>query len=116
MWVIIHLPERFKTTMEVCPRKCAVKKKYPSLNDTWEAMRKFLKHNKNGIDQTNQAPATLNNKRKDNNSSQNETKIRKDGDYPKCAPGWQNSLIKPDESGFNYLKLDKSKTPSHSNL
>ncbi|MBW0567209.1 hypothetical protein O181_106924 [Austropuccinia psidii MF-1] len=47
MWVIINLPERFKTTMEVWLVKCEVENKHPSLDDTWEVMRKFLQRNEN---------------------------------------------------------------------
>ncbi|MBW0512901.1 hypothetical protein O181_052616 [Austropuccinia psidii MF-1] len=36
-------------------------------------------------------------------------KRRQDGDYPKCSPGWHNSLTKHDESECNFLKLDKNK-------
>ncbi|MBW0472692.1 hypothetical protein O181_012407 [Austropuccinia psidii MF-1] len=42
MWVIINLPERFKKTMEVWLGKCEVEKTSPSLDNTWEVMRKFL--------------------------------------------------------------------------
>ncbi|MBW0525498.1 hypothetical protein O181_065213 [Austropuccinia psidii MF-1] len=39
----------------------------------------------------------------------NSKKRRQDGDYPKCAPGWHNSLTKHDKSECNFLRLDKNK-------
>ncbi|MBW0553849.1 hypothetical protein O181_093564, partial [Austropuccinia psidii MF-1] len=108
MWVIINIPEKFKTTMEVWLGKCEVEKKSPSLDDTWEVIRKFLQRNENGTDQTNQALAALKNQKQENNNLRNQNKRRQDGDYPKCAPGWHNPLTKHDESECNFLK-DKNR-------
>ncbi|MBW0461711.1 hypothetical protein O181_001426 [Austropuccinia psidii MF-1] len=111
MWVIINIPERFKTTMEVWLGKCEVKEKSPSLDNTWEVIRKFLQHNESGTDQTNQALAALKNQRQENNHLKNQNKRRQDGDYPKCAPGWHNPLTKHDESECNFLKDKKKPKP-----
>ncbi|MBW0518389.1 hypothetical protein O181_058104 [Austropuccinia psidii MF-1] len=96
--------------MEVWLGKCKVKKKSPSLDDMWEVIRKFLQCNGSGTDQTNQALAASKNKRQGNNNLQNQNKRRQDGDYPKCAPGWNNPLTKHDKSKCNFLK-DKYKNP-----
>ncbi|MBW0469792.1 hypothetical protein O181_009507 [Austropuccinia psidii MF-1] len=98
MWVVINIPERFKTTMEVWLGKCKVEKKSPSLDNTWEVIRKFLQCNENGSDQTNQALATLKNQKQENNNLQNQNKRRQDRGYPKWAPGWHNPLTKHDKS------------------
>ncbi|MBW0483697.1 hypothetical protein O181_023412 [Austropuccinia psidii MF-1] len=55
MWGIINLPERFKTSMEVWLGKCKVEKKSPSIDDTWEVMRKFLQRSQNNNNPNNQA-------------------------------------------------------------
>ncbi|MBW0508265.1 hypothetical protein O181_047980 [Austropuccinia psidii MF-1] len=47
MWVIINLPNKFKTAMEVWLGKCKVEKKSTSLDYTWELIRKFLQRCKN---------------------------------------------------------------------
>ncbi|MBW0571757.1 hypothetical protein O181_111472 [Austropuccinia psidii MF-1] len=81
MWVIINLPKRFKTTMEVWLGECEVEKTSPSLDGTWEPTP----------------------------TPSNTTKKREpEGDYPKCAPGWHNPLTRHDESECNFLKRDKS--------
>ncbi|MBW0504908.1 hypothetical protein O181_044623 [Austropuccinia psidii MF-1] len=110
MWVIIKIPERFQTTMEVCLGKCEVKKKSPSLDDTWEVIRKFLQRYESRTGQTNQALAASKNQRQGNNNLWNQNKRRQDGDYPKCTPGWHNPLTKHDKSECNFLK-DKNKNP-----
>ncbi|MBW0511822.1 hypothetical protein O181_051537 [Austropuccinia psidii MF-1] len=85
-WVLINLPDRFKTTMEVWLGKCEVEKKSPSLDYTWEVIRKFLQRCKNNNEHSNQALLAS----KNNNTNNNRNKKRQDGDYPKCSPGWHN--------------------------
>ncbi|MBW0481599.1 hypothetical protein O181_021314 [Austropuccinia psidii MF-1] len=55
MWVMINLPEAFKTTMEFWRSKCEVEKISPSLDDTWEVMRKFLQRDEKNHNPNNQA-------------------------------------------------------------
>ncbi|MBW0479872.1 hypothetical protein O181_019587 [Austropuccinia psidii MF-1] len=106
MWVIINLPERFKTTMEVWLGKCEVEKKTPSLDGTWEVIRKFLQQQEgNSNEQPNQALGVSRNK--PNKNQQYQKKEEKD--YPRCSPGWHNPLTKHNKSDCNFLKPDKNR-------
>ncbi|MBW0523599.1 hypothetical protein O181_063314 [Austropuccinia psidii MF-1] len=104
MWVIINLPDRFKTTMVVWLGKCKVEKKSPSLDDTWEVIRKFLQRCENNHKHSSQALLAT----KNNNINSNQNKKRQDGDYLKCSPGWHNPLTRHNESDCNFLKGDKN--------
>ncbi|MBW0530696.1 hypothetical protein O181_070411 [Austropuccinia psidii MF-1] len=104
MWVIINLPNRFKKTMEVWLGKCQVENKSPSLDDTWEVIRKFLQRCENNNEHSSQAVLAF----KNNNINNNQNKKRQDGDYPKCSPGWHNPLTKRNERNCNFLKGDKT--------
>ncbi|MBW0478758.1 hypothetical protein O181_018473 [Austropuccinia psidii MF-1] len=73
MWVIINLPNRFKTTMEVWLGKCKVEKKSPSLDDTWEVIRKFLQRCENNNEHSNQALLASKNNNTNNNQNKKET-------------------------------------------
>ncbi|MBW0527426.1 hypothetical protein O181_067141 [Austropuccinia psidii MF-1] len=110
MGVIINLPERFKTTMEVWLGKCKVEKTYPSLDDTWEVMRNFLQRDENNHNPNNQA--LIASKTNSNTKQYHQQKRKPKGDYPKCAPGWHNPLTRHDKSEFNFLKRDKNKKRS----
>ncbi|MBW0480470.1 hypothetical protein O181_020185 [Austropuccinia psidii MF-1] len=106
MWVIINLPVRFKTTMEVWLGKCKVKKKTPSLDETWEVIRKFLQRQEgNSNEQPNQALGASRNKP---NKNQQYPK-KEENDYPRCSPGWHNPLTKHNKSDCNFLKPDKNR-------
>ncbi|MBW0515701.1 hypothetical protein O181_055416 [Austropuccinia psidii MF-1] len=105
MWVIINLPERFKTTMEVWLGKCEVEKKTPSLDETWEVIRKFLQRQEgNRNEQPNQALVASRNK-----PNKNQQYPKEENDYPRCSPGWHNPLTKHNESDCNFLKPDKKR-------
>ncbi|MBW0510060.1 hypothetical protein O181_049775 [Austropuccinia psidii MF-1] len=104
MWVIINLPNRFKTAMEVWLGKCKVENKSPTLDDTWEVIRKFLQCCQNNNKHSNQVLLAS----KNNNTNNNQNKKGQDGNYPKCSPGWHNPLTKHKESDCNFLKVDKN--------
>ncbi|MBW0496516.1 hypothetical protein O181_036231 [Austropuccinia psidii MF-1] len=90
--------------MEVWLGKCKVEKKSPSLDDTWEVIRKFLQCYQNNNKHSNQVlPAS-----KNNNTNNHQNKKGQDGNYPKCSPGWHNPLTKHNESDCNFLKGDKN--------
>ncbi|MBW0549632.1 hypothetical protein O181_089347 [Austropuccinia psidii MF-1] len=108
MWVIISLPDRFKTTMELWLGKCKVENKSPSLDDTWEVISKCLQHCENSNDHSNQALLASRNNNTNNKQNNNQQKIKQDGDYPKCSPGWHNPLTKHNESDCNFLKGDRN--------
>ncbi|MBW0473457.1 hypothetical protein O181_013172 [Austropuccinia psidii MF-1] len=110
MCVIINLPERFKTTMEVWLGKCKVEKTSPSLDDTWEVMRKFLQQDENNHNPNNQA--LIASKTNSNTKQHHQQKRKPEGDYPKCAPGWHNPLTRHDKSKCNFLKRGKNKKRS----
>ncbi|MBW0507647.1 hypothetical protein O181_047362 [Austropuccinia psidii MF-1] len=106
MWVIINLPEIFKTTMEVWLGKCKVKKKTPSLDETWEVIRKFLQQQEGkNNEQTNQALGASRDKTKKNQ----QFSKKEENEYPRCFPGQHNPLTKHNESDCNFLKLNKNK-------
>ncbi|MBW0573926.1 hypothetical protein O181_113641 [Austropuccinia psidii MF-1] len=70
MWVIINLPERLKTTMEVWLGKCEVEKKTPSIDETWEVIRKFLQQQEgNRNEKPNQAVGASRNEPNKNQQS-----------------------------------------------
>ncbi|MBW0497077.1 hypothetical protein O181_036792 [Austropuccinia psidii MF-1] len=68
--VIIILPNRFKTTMEVWLGECEVEKTYPSLDDIWEVIKKFLRHCENNNKHSNQTILAS----KNNNTNNNQNK------------------------------------------
>ncbi|MBW0523678.1 hypothetical protein O181_063393 [Austropuccinia psidii MF-1] len=106
MWVIINLLERFKTTMEVWLAKCEVEKKTPSLDETWEVIRKFLQQQEeNSNEQPNQALGSSRNKP---NKNQQYPK-KEENDYPRCSPGWHNPLTKHNGSDCNFVKPNKNR-------
>ncbi|MBW0559943.1 hypothetical protein O181_099658 [Austropuccinia psidii MF-1] len=109
MWVIINLPDRFKTTMEVWLGKCEVEKKSPLLERTWEVIKKFLQYCKNNNKHSNQALLAS----KSNNVNNNQNKKRQDRNYPKCSLGWQSPLTKHNKSDCNFLKGDKNSLSSN---
>ncbi|MBW0497539.1 hypothetical protein O181_037254 [Austropuccinia psidii MF-1] len=106
MWVIINLPERFKTTMGVWLGKCKVEKKSPSLDDTWGVIRKFFQKSENNNNPKDQEliASEANSKIKQNQQQKRKT----DGDYPRCAPRLHNPLTRHNNSECNFLKADKS--------
>ncbi|MBW0551635.1 hypothetical protein O181_091350 [Austropuccinia psidii MF-1] len=108
MWVIINLPDRFKTTMELWLEKCKVENKSPSLDDTWKFIRKCLQHCENNNDHSNQALLASKNNNTNNKQNNNQHKIKQDSNYPKFSPGWHNPLTKHDESDCNFLKGDRN--------
>ncbi|MBW0531483.1 hypothetical protein O181_071198 [Austropuccinia psidii MF-1] len=106
MWVIINLPETFKTTLEGWLGKCKAEKKTPSLDETWELIRKFLQQQEgNSNEQPNQALGASRNKP---NKNQQYPKKEENG-YPRCSPGWHNPLTKHNESDCNFLKPNKNR-------
>ncbi|MBW0563578.1 hypothetical protein O181_103293 [Austropuccinia psidii MF-1] len=107
MWVIINLPKRFKTTMEIWLGECKVEKTSPSLDDTWEVLRKFLQQDENNHNPNNQA--LIASKANSNSKQHHQQKRKPEGDYPKCAPGWHNPLTRHEKSECNFLKRDKNK-------
>ncbi|MBW0472151.1 hypothetical protein O181_011866 [Austropuccinia psidii MF-1] len=84
--------------------KCEVEKKSPSLDDTWEVIRKLLQGCKNHNKHSNQALLSS----KNNNTNIKQNKKRKDGNYPKCSPGLHNPLTKHNECNCSFLKGDKN--------
>ncbi|MBW0546896.1 hypothetical protein O181_086611 [Austropuccinia psidii MF-1] len=106
MWVIINLPERFKTTMEVWLGKCEVEKKTPSLDETWEVIRKFLQQQEgNSNKQPNQVLSSSRNKPDKNQ----QYPKKEENDYPRCLPGWHNPLTKHNKGDCNFLKPNKNR-------
>ncbi|MBW0465587.1 hypothetical protein O181_005302 [Austropuccinia psidii MF-1] len=95
MWVIINLPERFKTTMEVWLGKFKVEKKLSSFNDTWEVMRKFIQKRNNKINYTNKE--LISSKADYNTGKNQQQKRKKKEDYLRCTCGWHNPLTRHDE-------------------
>ncbi|MBW0501636.1 hypothetical protein O181_041351 [Austropuccinia psidii MF-1] len=92
--------------MEVWLGKYKVEKKTPSLDETWEVIRKFLQRQEgNNNEQPNQALGASRNKP---NKNQQYPK-KEENNYPRCLPGWHNPLTKHNKSDCNFLKPNKNR-------
>ncbi|MBW0487056.1 hypothetical protein O181_026771 [Austropuccinia psidii MF-1] len=78
MWVIINLPGRFKTTMEVWLGKFEVEKKSSSLNNTGEMMINFIQQSHKNNNPSNQA--LISSKANSNTEKKQQQKRKTDGD------------------------------------
>ncbi|MBW0554374.1 hypothetical protein O181_094089 [Austropuccinia psidii MF-1] len=94
--------------MEVWLGKCKVEKKSPSLDDTWEVMRKFLQQDESNHNPNNQA--LIASKANSNTEQHHQQKRKTEGDYPR----WHNPLTRHDKSECNFLKREAKNQLSRS--
>ncbi|MBW0489260.1 hypothetical protein O181_028975 [Austropuccinia psidii MF-1] len=107
MWVIINLPDRFKTKMEVWLGKCKVEKKSPSLDDTWEVIRKFLQHCENNNKHFSQA--LLASKSKNINNNQNKKdKTATTQNVPQAGTTPSPNIMKAIETSSKGTRMDSA--------